>query len=421
MSIPGPEDITRSELPNGIVVLIRENHTSPSVVVNGYLRVGAYDETPERAGLAAFVADALMRGTQNRTFDQIYESLESVGASVGVSGATHSTSFGAKSLAEDLSLVLDTLSDVVRHPSFPADGVEKLRGEILTDLEERANDSRRMASLVFHELAYPEVHPYARSVAGYVETVRGLSRDGLATFHAGGYGPQGMVIAVVGAVETAVALAQIEAAFGDWQGRTFARAPLPDAPRIAEVRQRFVPIPGKTQSDIVLGYPGPARTEPDFLEVVVCNSILGLFGMMGRLGENVREKQGLAYYSYSRVEGGPGPGAWRVIAGVNPANVEQAVTSIRAEIKRICEEPVGEDELVDSKAFITGSLPLRLETNEGVARYLLDIERYDLGWDYLQRYDALINEITLDQVQAVAQRWLDSDAYALAVVGPPVE
>jgi zinc protease len=421
MSIPGPEDITRSELPNGIVVLVRENHTSPSVVANGYLRVGAYDETPEQAGLAAFVADALMRGTHNRTFEQIYESLESVGASVGVSGVTHTTSFGAKSLVEDLSLVLDTLSDVVRHPVFPADGVEKLRGEILTDLEERAHDTRRMASLVFHELAYPDVHPYARSVAGYVETVRGLGRDGLATFHAEGYGPQGMVIAVVGAVETAAALAQIEAAFGDWQGRTFERAPLPDAPRLAKVHQRFVPIPGKTQSDIVLGYPGPARTEPDFLEAVVCNSILGLFGMMGRLGENVREKQGLAYYSYSRVEGGPGPGAWRVIAGVNPANVEQAVASICAEIKRMCDEPVGEDELADNKAFITGSLPLRLETNEGVARYLLDIERYDLGWDYLQRYGALINEITLDQVQAVAQRWLDSDAYALAVAGPPVE
>ena len=141
--------------------------------------------------------------------------------------------------------------------------------------------------------------------------------------------------------------------------------------------------------------------------------------MMGRLGDNVREKQGLAYYSYSRVEGGPGPGAWRVIAGVNPANVEQAVASIRDEIKRMCEEPVGEDELADNRAFITGSLPLRIETNEGVARYLLDMERYDLGLDYLQRYDELINAVTLDQIQAVAQRWLDSDAYALAIAGPP--
>jgi zinc protease len=421
MSIPGPETITRSELDNGIVVLIRENHTSPSVVVNGYLRVGAYDERPEQAGLAAFVADALMRGTHSRTFEQIYESLESVGASVGMSGVTHTTSFGSKSLVEDLSLTLETLADVVRHPAFPAAQVEKLRGEILTDLEERAHDTRRMASLAFYELAYPEAHPYSRSIVGYVETVSELGRDDLAAFHAGGYGPQGMVVAVVGAVETAAALAQVEAVFGDWRAPTFERTPLPDVVRIADVRERFVPIPGKTQSDIVLGYPGPARAEPDYIEAVVCNSILGLFGMMGRLGDNVREKQGLAYYSYSRVEGGPGPGPWRVIAGVNPANVEQAVASIRDEIKRICEEPVGEDELADNKAFITGSLPLRLETNEGVARYLLDIERYDLGLDYLQRYDGLINAVTLDQIQATAQRWLDSDAYALAIAGPPLE
>jgi zinc protease len=418
VSIPGPENITRRELPNGIVVLVRENHASPAVVVRGYLCVGAHDERPEQAGLASFAADALMRGAEGRTFDQIYETLESVGATVGTNGGTHTTGFGSKSLAEDLPLALDILVDVLRHPTFPADEVEKLRGEILTDLDERAHDTRQMANLAFHELAYPQDHPYSRSVDGYTETVSGIGRDDLAAFYAGGYGPQGMTVAVVGAVETAAALAQIDAAFGDWQAPTFERSPLPDAPRIAEVRERFVPIPGKTQSDIVLGYPGPARNSPDYVEAVVCNAILGIFGLMGRLGEKVREEQGLAYYSYSRVDGGSGPGPWRIIAGVNPANVEQAVDSIRAEVRRICEEPVDAEELADNKAFITGSLPLRLETNEGVARYILDMKRYDLGLDYLQRYDALINAVTVEQVQAVARHWLDPDAYALGVAGP---
>ena len=418
MSIPGPETITRYELPNGIVVLVRENHASPAVVVRGYLHAGSRDEQPEQAGLSAFTADALMRGTESRTFDQIYETLESVGASIGTNGSTSSTSFGTKSLAEDLPLVLGTLADVLRHPTFPPDEVEKLRGEILTDLEERAHDTRGMANLAFYELAYPQAHPYSHSVDGYTETVSGISRDDLVAFYAGGYGPQGLTVAVVGAVKTADALAQIEAAFGDWQGSTYTRAPLPEAPRITTVCKRLVPIPGKTQSDIVLGYPGPARTSPDFLEAMVCNSILGIFGLMGRLGEKVREEQGLAYYSYSRVDGGPGPGPWRVIAGVNPANVEQAVDSIRAEVGRICQEPVDAEELADNKAFITGSLPLRLETNEGVARTILDMERYELGLDYLQRYDELINAITAEQVQAVAQRWLDPDAYALAIAGP---
>ncbi|MEA3341385.1 MAG: pitrilysin family protein, partial [Chloroflexota bacterium] len=391
----------------------------PSVIVKGYLQVGAYDERPEQAGLAAFTAAALMRGAANRAFERIYEELESVGASAGVSGGTHTTGLGAKSLVEDLPLALDVLTDVLRRPTFPRDEVEKLRGEILTDLEERVHNTRRMAGLTFYELAYPEEHPYARSLSGYAETISRLTRDDLSRFHAGGYGPQGMVVVIVGAVETAGALAQVEDAFGDWAGPTYERAPLPEVPSISDVRERAVSIPGKTQSDLILGYPGPARTEPDFLDAAVCNTILGVFGLMGRLGENVREKQGLAYYSYSRVDGGPGPGPWRVIAGVNPANVERAVASIRAEIRRICEEPVGEDELADNKAFITGSLPLRLETNGGVAGSILNMERYSLGLDYLQRYANIIGAITAERVQTVAQRWLDPDAYALAVAGPP--
>jgi len=419
MSVPGANDITRYELPNGIVVLVRENHSSPSVVISGYLPVGACDERREQAGLAAFTAAALTRGTANRTFEQIYEKLEAVGASLGVSGGTHTTGFGAKSLVEDLPLVLDILADVLRHPTFPRNEVEKLRGEILTDLEERAHDTRRMAGLAFHELAYPAEHPYSRSLTGYTETISGLSRDDLAGLYAGGYGPQGMVVVVVGAVETADALAQIVDAFGDWKGHTCERPPLPEVSRITGIRERTVSIPGKMQSDLVLGYPGPPRTAPDFLDAALCNTILGVFGLMGRLGEKVRNEQGLAYYSFSRVDGGPGPGPWRIVAGINPANVEQALASIRAEIARICEEPAGEEELADNKAFITGSLPLWLETNEGVAQAILDMEHFNLGLDYLQRYAGLIDEITAERVQAAARRWLDPDAYALAIAGPP--
>lgn len=419
MSIPGPNDIVRHELPNGIVVLVRENHTSPSVVVNGYLAAGAIYERPEQAGLAGFTADALMRGTTNRSFRQIYEELEAVGASVSISGGMHTVGFGAKSLAEDLPLTLDILADALRHPTFPAEEVEKLRGEILTDLEERAHDTRAMASLTFFELAYPQDHPYTRSPDGYVETVSKLTRDDLVEFYLRNYTPQGMVIVIVGAVESSAALKQVEDAFGDWERLERAVNPPPPAPRLSQVHSRTVHIPGKTQADIVLGYPGPARTDPGFLDAMVCNTILGVFGLMGRLGERVRDERGLAYYSFSRLDGGPGPGPWRVIAGVNPSNIEPAIESIRAEIRRICDEPVPEDELADNKAFLTGSLPLRLETNEGVAQAIVNMERYNLGLDYLQRYADLINEIDAARVQAAAQRWLDADAYALAIAGPP--
>lgn len=420
MAIPGPKQIERHVLPNGIVVLVRENHASPSVVITGYLRVGAYDESPEKAGLADFTADALMRGTANRSFDDIYETLESVGANLGISGGTHATGFGAKCLTEDIALVFDILADVLREPSFPPEEVEKLRGEILADLAERAHDTRRMANLAFYELAYPEGHPYAVSSTGYPETIAGIDRDDLVQFYEGGYGPEHMTVVAAGAVQADELVAQLEAALGDWSGRTYERDPLPEAGRLREVRTRVISIPDKTQSNIVLGYPGPARTHPDYLDARVCNTILGVFGLMGRLGEKVRDEQGLAYTAYSSLSGGPGPGPWRVVAGVDPENVERAVESIRTEIRRISDELVDEDELRDSQAYLTGSMPLRLETNAGVAHTILSMERYGLGLDYLQRYKRLIDEVTPERVQAAARRWLDPDAFALAIAGPPV-
>lgn len=419
MSIPGPADILRHEFPNGIVLLTRENFTNPTVVVSGYLEAGSCDETPQQAGLASFTASALTRGTVHRTFDQIYEEVESVGASIGVSAGVHETGFSIKCLAEDLPRILDVLADVLRHPTFPPQEVDKLRGEMITDLEERAHDTRRMASLTFRELAYPPGHPYGRSVNGYIETVSPLTSEDLAAFYRAHYTSQGMVITVVGAVKATEAVDLVERAFGDWNGPAPQRPASPPVSPPETVRQKFVPIPGKTQTDIVLGYPGPARTDPAFLDALLCNTILGVFGMMGRLGDRVRDEQGLAYYAYSRIEGGRGPGPWTVIAGVNPANVERALESIRAELRRISQELVSPKELADSQSFLVGSLPLRLETNEGVAAALLEIERYGLGLDYLQRYGDRIRGITPERVLAVAQRYLNPDAYVLALAGPP--
>jgi zinc protease len=403
-----------------MTVLVRENFSSPSVVIDGLLRVGGMDDPSQKAGLSSFTAGCLMRGTERRTFQQVYEEIESVGASVDVGGGLNTTGFGTKSLAEDMPLVIDILADVLQHPTFPAAEVEKERGEILTDLEERVNDTRRMAGLTFRKLLYPAGHPYARSVEGYPETVRAITRDDLESFYRTHYGVNGMIVSIVGAVKAEEAFAAWERAFGAWRGAEIPsrRDSLSPVPHVEDVRREFVAVPGKSQSDVILGFVGPARTEPDYLDAALCNTVLGVFGLMGRLGENVRDRQGLAYYSYSRVEGGAGPGPWLIAAGVNPANIERAVDAMRAEVRRIREKAVGSKELADNKAFVTGSLPLRLETNDGVAGIILDMEFFGLGLDYLQRYKDLIYAITSKRIGAVANKYLDPDHYALAVAGP---
>lgn len=416
-SLPGPQTVVRQVLPNGVTVLVRENFDSPAVVVRGYLAVGSIDDPPEQAGLAGFCADVMERGTRRRPFAVLYEELESEALSVSLDVSEHSTFFGGKGLSETFAHLLDILSDILREPAFDAEQVEKVRAEINTDLLERAHDTQRMAALLFNELLYTRDHPYGRSNLGYPETIARITREDLVQFHRTRFAPQGMVIVIVGAVKATEALAQVEAAFGDWRAQ---RPPMPALPVLPplERREQHIFIPEKTQVDLRLGWRGPARKEPDFLAAHLANTVLGVFGMMGRLGKVVREENGLAYYVYSVLEGGPGPAPWQVIAGVDPAQARKAQALILQEIRRLREEPVPQDELSDSQSMLVGSLPLQLETNEGVARALLNIERHQLGLDYLQRYRDLILGLGPADVQAAAQRWLDPERYVLAMAGP---
>lgn len=417
-TLPGPNNTQRRTLPNGITVLVRENFASPAVVVSGYLLVGSEDEPSMKRGLAGFTADVLQRGTLQRPFAELYEQVESVGAGFGLASGTHIASFGAKGLAEHFTVLLDILSDVLMAPAFDPRQVERARTELLTDLQERAHDTRRCARLAFSELAYPETHPYHWSQLGYPESIEGITRDNLVDFYETFYSPERMVITAVGGIDAAEGLACIEQAFGNWQGSRPPRTGLPEVPRLVGAQERRVAVPDKSQSSLVLGWPGPERAHSDFIRCFVANTILGVFGMYGRLGKRVREQHGLAYYVLSSIDGGHGPGPWTLQAGLDPGNVQPAITLMLDELKRMQDTPVDVEELSDAVSYLTGSLPLALETNEGVARSLVNIERYALGLDYLQAYASLIGDVTVDQVQTVAQRWLDPENFALAVAGP---
>jgi zinc protease len=417
-SLPGPETITRRALSNGIVVLVRENNTSPAVVVDSDLRTGALWESRDKAGLASFTASAMMRGTERRSFAEIYEAIESVGASLSVSSGTHTSGFYGKALAEDLGLLLELASDALRRPTFPEEQVERLRGEILTRLAMRANQTRARAEEAFFEAAYTG-HPYAVDEDGYPETIQPLTRADLVDFHRRHFGPRGMIVTVVGAVQAEEAVALVERYFGDWSNPE--QPPEPELPPLAPMRGavvRRVAMPGKIQNDLVLGGPGPARSHPLFVAARLANNILGVFGMGGRIGYHVRERGGMAYYAASALDGGLGPGPWRTYAGVNPKNVERAVELILAEIKKFTTRRVTEEELADNKTFFIGRLPLSLETNEGVAGALGTLELHQLGLDYFQRYPGLVQAITRDDILQVAREFLGAENYVLANAGP---
>ncbi len=417
-SLLSPADITRTTLPNGIVVLARANFNSPSVFISGYLPAGALCEPDERLGLADFTAAALLRGTRQHDFQQIYDTLESAGASLGFDGGTHFTGFGGRALSEDLPLLLGLLAEALRYPVFTEAPVEQLRAQLLTGLAIRAQDTESMASLAFDQLAYPG-HPYSRPDDGYPETVQAITRLDLAAFHAAHYGPRGLVLGIAGAVEPARAVELVGEALGDWIHPAQAGMPsLPPAPPLAGMLRRKVEIAGKSQADIILGAPGPSRRDAGFLAASLGNSVLGQFGMFGRIGKSLRERAGLAYYASSNLSGGPGPGAWYASAGVDPANVEQAVDLLQQEIARFVARPVSAEELSDSQAHYLGRLPLSLESNAGVVGAMLNMERYDLGLDYYQRYPALVQAVTPAQVLETARRFLHPQRLAVAVAGP---
>jgi zinc protease len=341
-----------------------------------------------------------------------------VGASLGFNTGVHKSGFNGRSLSEDLPLLLDLLSESLTTPLFPKSEVEKLRAQLLTGLAIRAEDTGDMASMVFDKILFKD-HPYSRPEDGYPETIQNIKRNDLVKFHREHYGPRGMVIAIVGAVKPQDAVRQVKRAVGGWQVKGQKETPeLPPLKPLKKTVGKHHRIAGKSQSDLIIGTNGPMRRDPEFMSASIGNNILGQFGMMGRIGDVVREKSGLAYYAYSSLSAGLGPGSWEVNAGVNPQNVKKASDLIVDELKRFIQEGVTAEELADTKANFIGRLPLSLESNGGVANALLNIERHNLGLDYYRRYEGLVNEVTAEDVLNAARKFINLDKLAIAVAGP---
>jgi zinc protease len=416
-SLPGADDVLRRELPNGIVVLARESFANPSVNLVFSLRTGAIQDPAGQYGLADLTAAALTRGTMARSFQEIYETLEAQGAMLGAGAGSHTTSLTAKGLAEDLGLLAELASEVLTRPTFPDAEVDLLRRQKLTALAIRDDQTRAIAAQAFSELTY-EGHPYRFPSDGYADTVAPLTAGDLRGFHEDHYGPANMIAVIVGAIPREEAVAVVEQRFGAWENAR--QAPQPELPALTPLtkrERRDVQMAGKAQCDLVIGAPGPERKDERYLAAALANSALGQFGMMGRIGEVVREKAGLAYYAYSSLASGLGPAPWNVSAGVDPANAERAIELILKELGKVYSAGITPEELADNQSNFIGRLPLRLESNAGVASSLMHLEVFGLGLDYYRHFPDLVANVTGDDILEAVQGFLNPDHTAIAVAG----
>lgn len=417
-ALPSPDDISREQLPNGITILSRKNFNSPTLSIKGFLQGGSLFDSEEKLGLSNLTAFGLMTGTVHHDFQSLYNLVESNGASLSFSSSTLITSFSAHCLSEDLDLILGLISDCLRTPQFPEKEFNRQKNQMLTALAIRAQDTAAMASLLFDQMVYAG-HPYQHPEDGYTETVQAIQRDDLQDFYQRTYGPKNMVIVIVGAVEPPQVVDAVQLHLGDWVNPGQQQLPeMPAVQPLVKHTEKVLRIPGKTQADIVMGGFAPERCSPDYYALRVGNNILGEFGMMGRLGQRVREEAGLAYYAYSSLSSGMGPGAWEMIAGVNPSDIDQTIALITEEVRNFVTDFVKEEELSDSKSFFLGRMPLTLESNSGVAVSLLNMERFNLGLDYFLKYPKIIESISRDAILEASRKYLDPDRLAVAVAGP---
>ena len=416
-----PGAFERHELANRVVILGQVRPGDRSAVVRIKIEAGARFEDDAHAGLAALTARSLPRGAGSRSFEEINEVTDDLGATFSVDIGRTAADLSIRCLIEDLPVLLDLAADILRRPIFPDNEIEKVRNELLTSIREGDNDTRAVADRAMRGLIFPEGHPFRRRVIGEIATMSVLTRDDLVAFHADHYGPAVITVAIVGGISSfPVAVELIDRRFGDWAtaaepAGSVAAPPLPQGSL-----RRSESIPGKSQADIAVGFPTIPRKHPDFYALDTANLILGRLGMMGRLGAEVRDAQGLAYYAFSQVEAGRDGSIWSGRAGVDPANIDRALDGIISEVRRLRAGHVSSEELADAKSYSTGILPLALETSSGVAGTLLTIEQYDLGLDFIERYPAIVDALTADELLTAMTTHIDPDRVVIGIAGPPI-
>jgi zinc protease len=407
-------EIKKEVLQNGLTLIIVERHHLPIVKVTMGFKAGSLMEPKKSAGLANLTAVLLTSGTGTRTAAQINEEVEFVGASLSGSGGDDYVTVTLSVLKKDIRLGFDLISDVILRPSFPEEELGKKRERIKGMLKAQEDDPGFVASKEFKRAIFGS-HPYGRLIMGSEETLNMISRDDLVAFHQKYYVPNNAIMSVVGDITSDEVNTLLKEYFSEWKMKEIAGG-LPEEPQTEKERKIITIDRDLTQSNIIMGHAGIRRDNPDYYAVSVMNYILGGGGFASRLMQNIREEKGLAYDIHSLFSADKYGGSFKVSLQTKNESANTAIEEILRELKKIRQEQVSDLELSDAQAFLTGSFPMRIETSQRIAGFLVAVEYYEVGIDYIEKYPEYINSVTKDDVLRAAKKYLNPENITLVVV-----
>lgn len=401
-------------LDSGLTLLAVRNPGVSTFACGVVLAVDVRNEAPGEEGLAHFVGDCLDEGSTVRSGAALAEAIENLGG--GLEGNTSGATVWCPAAVAPRALPL--LVETVTKPAFPAREVARVRSEILAEMQADLEDPYIVAGLRFRAEVYGD-HPLGRPFKGTPQRVATFGRSHLARFHARWFVPAGGYVAASGPMPPEVTLDLLARAFRGFNRKGPTRPPCPE-PRLPRQRRDVHVAMRREQVHVYLGHIGIRRTHPDYYALAVMDHVLGTGpGFTSRVTKRLRDEMGLCYSVFAGITASAGeePGTFTAYIGTSPEHRARAIDVFLAEIERMRREPPTAEEVRDVQDYLTGSFALGLERNVNLIRYLIQAKRFGLGFDYVDRYPALIRAVTPEDVLRVAQTHLHPDRVVVVSAG----
>lgn len=418
VKIPSPA-AERIVLDNGMIVYLLPDPELPVVTVSALIRTGAIYDPPDKIGLAEMTG-AVMRtgGTAKMSADQIDEELEYLAANVAMGISVESGGASLDILKKDFPRGLEIFADLLRRPAFDPAKVELARRQMLETIRRRNDNPSSITGREFRKLIYGADHPFGREST--IETVSGITRDEIVTFHRKYFKPNAIILGVSGDFERARMLAALNEVFGDWKQE---RVDLPTIPTVTPVspearRSVFVIQRNLTQTHLRVGQLSVQENDPDYFGLALLDDILGGNSFTSRLFRDVRSRQGLAYSVGSAIR--PGhmvPGVFLLHALTKAPTTYQALNSMLEQYDRLRREPVSDQELQHAKDAFLNSFVFSFADAGQIVGRLMELEYHGLPPDFLQRFRDSVMRLTKDDLLRVAQKHLDPNRLIILAVG----